>query len=513
METDRGRWFLAELARRHKSADTETLLKAIHKLETAITEHMPAAGNDALGREFSAMAAALRATEADMRKVSSDRLADGGAVPEGRTAFEDVGVRAKSLAAGLDATTEALKSASDDLKQDPATAGRIAGLDDDLSRLAEYNVTQTMLSQRITRAMDLIAHLQERIQASLAPDEEPQGQVSEDSPAPDEAVSAGETLSAGEINYFDADRELFTPPEAAPAPAPEMAADDPENAPHLADMLEDALASMQLGGDAEPAAPEAAQSPEAEEAALAPPEPEVQPAQPPADEPPFAAPPQAVADEVPGDDEAARTRRVVIVREPPAAPPPSSSGGEAEAANPCQPVASEEAQASAAEGPDAPADADADMIVFAELEAPADAASEAQAATEPEASAATEPEAPVAEEPEAPAPAEAAQAAPASGSEEEAGPEAIMKMFAEAAARHGMQPDAPAPGDSEAGAASEDEQTEPAAEQKEVKAAPLEPMTPGAEERRRIVVIRRGSSADTSIPLEESDNNVTEAKA
>ena len=90
METDRGRWFLAEFARRQKNVDTETLLKAIHKLEAAICEQGPSVGNEALGRELSAMAEALKATEADMRKVYSDRLADGGAVPEGRTAFEDV---------------------------------------------------------------------------------------------------------------------------------------------------------------------------------------------------------------------------------------------------------------------------------------------------------------------------------------------------------------------------------------------------------------------------------------
>ncbi len=438
MQTSRGRWFLAEFARRQKSVDTETLLKAIHKLEAAIREQNPSVGNEALGRELSAMAEALRATEADMRKVSSDRLADGGAVPEGRTAFEDVGARAKNLTAGLNATTEALKSARDDLKQDSAVGERITGLNDDLSRLAEHNVTQEVLSQRIAKAMDLIAHLQDRIQASLAPGGQPREQESAMSAAPDEA------LSAGEISYFDADRELFAPPEAPLAPAPELAADDPENAPHLADMLENALASMQIDGPAEPAAAEAAQAPEAgqepapEPAATAPAEPQAQPDEAPASAPATTAPPAAEAKEASGEAEAPTTRRVVIVREAPAAAPATAAEGEVKAAGPAE-AAAAQADAQAASQADRPASASTEKA--------------------------------------------------------EPGPEAIMQMFAVAAAKHGMQPAAPP------------------CEGKEVKAAPLESMTPGPEERRRIVVIRRGSSADTKIPLEESDNDGAEAKA
>lgn len=509
METDRGRWFLAELARRHRSADTEALLAAIGKLESAIGEHLPSAGNEALAREVSAMAEALRATEADMRRVSSERLADGGAVPEGTTAFEDVGARAKNLAAGLNATTEALRSASDELKRDPTTAGRIAGLDADLSRLVEHNVTQDMLSRRITKAMDLISRLQDRIHASLATGHEPRGEASEASPAPDEALTgdetpeAGETLSAGEISYFDADRELFAAPETAPATAPELAADDPENAPHLAGMLEDALASMQLGGDTQPAAAEADEAPQTETAAAAPAEPEVEPAQTPAAELPSAAPSAPAADEPPVENEAPASRRVVIVREPCAAPPPSLTGDEGGAAAPCGPTAPELAQVPAAEAHEAPVEADLDAIVFAQPEAPA----------------ASAPETPTAAKPEAPAAAEAEQTAPASAPEEE-GPEAIMKMFAEAAAKHGMQPVADGqgeagaePGGRQAEAAPEDTQPGPLAPETGAEAAPLEPMTPGPEERRRIVVIRRGSSADTSIPLEDQDADGGEAKA
>jgi len=444
-ESKRGRWFLAEFARRQRSADTEMLLKAIHKLEAAIGEqHLPA-GGELLGRNLSAMARALKATEADMRNVSSDQLADGGAVPEGRTAFEDVAARATNLAAGLNATTEALKSIGDDLRQDTNLGKDIASLDEDLSRLAEHTITQNVLGQRITKAMELIAHLQARIQASLGPDEEPGEEKSAENSPSEEA------LSAGEVSYFDADRELFAPSETAPVPALEIAAEDPENPPHLADMLEDALAGME--GEAASETGEAAEKgeePADEPAAAAASGPEVQPAQPPADTPASA----AETNEAPAQAEAPRTPRVVIVREAPSAAPLPAAGEDVDTAASGKPAADEKA------------------------EAPADAETETQAASKTD------------------------QAASTSTSEPEPGPETIMKMFADAAAKHGMEPSAPA------SASSADK--EPG---EEVKAAPLEPMTPGPEERRRIVVIRRDSSADTRIPLEEAEKNGDEAEA
>lgn len=43
METERGRWFLAEHAKRHRTADTEMLLEALTKLEQAVADLKPMA--------------------------------------------------------------------------------------------------------------------------------------------------------------------------------------------------------------------------------------------------------------------------------------------------------------------------------------------------------------------------------------------------------------------------------------------------------------------------------------
>jgi len=416
-ETERGRWFLAEYARRQRSTDTQRLLEAIHKLESAIgAQTIPSVGDDING-ELSAMAEALRTTDAEMRNVSDERLVDAGAVPEDRTAFEDVAARARNLAAGLSATTEALEKAGAALRDEPAVAARITGLDEDLARLNEHRLTQDVLSQRISKAMGIIVQLQAQIAACVG-----DGPPAAHHEVP-VAAGADTLLDHTEVSYFEADRELFSASDIPPAPSQALVADDPENAPHLAGMLEEVLASMPKTGNEDNASslpePETAM-PEPEPEATAPATPEPNAATTEAREPDDAQPAATEATAA-----APAPRRIVIVR---AAQPPAAE-------KPAEPPA-----------PDAPVEA-------ASSETPPPPATEVADA--------------------------------------EPGPEAIMQMFTEAAARHGVSPGANAP--------------------EETEAAPLESMTPGPEERRRIVVIRRNSSADSPIPLEDTDGDVAEA--
>lgn len=58
-ETARGRWFLAEFARRNKVADTATLLEALQRIETAIAKPAAASAAEAMKRMGPSLADAL----------------------------------------------------------------------------------------------------------------------------------------------------------------------------------------------------------------------------------------------------------------------------------------------------------------------------------------------------------------------------------------------------------------------------------------------------------------------
>lgn len=208
-ETERGRWFLAEFARRHRAADTKALLAAIHRLEAVVKSHSPAGDSAALAKEFHAMAEALKMTEAEMRAVRSDRLPDEGAVAAGKTAFEDIAGRAEALGHDLLATAQSLHDKGERLRQDPATAGPAADLGDDLDRLIEHGWNQALLSERIVKAMDLLGRLQARIRESL----EGKAELIEDE------APAEETDEPAVTGYFEEDRELFAGERAESAEA------------------------------------------------------------------------------------------------------------------------------------------------------------------------------------------------------------------------------------------------------------------------------------------------------
>src|SRR3989442_4789887 len=59
LETGRGRWFLAEYARRNRHADTKMLLAAINRIEAAIRGEPIAAADDGIQAVLAEMAAAI----------------------------------------------------------------------------------------------------------------------------------------------------------------------------------------------------------------------------------------------------------------------------------------------------------------------------------------------------------------------------------------------------------------------------------------------------------------------
>src|SRR6476660_4360628 len=72
MESARGRWFLAEYARRNRAADTMMLLDALKKLEDV------AAATPRPSPDVEGLAAAVKATRTEIASIHNGRLPDGG---------------------------------------------------------------------------------------------------------------------------------------------------------------------------------------------------------------------------------------------------------------------------------------------------------------------------------------------------------------------------------------------------------------------------------------------------
>src|SRR5579885_334480 len=72
METVRGRWFLAEYAKRNRNADTELLLATLERIETNWHDRRPAPPGERLRVDLGAMARAIARTRTEIAAIKPD---------------------------------------------------------------------------------------------------------------------------------------------------------------------------------------------------------------------------------------------------------------------------------------------------------------------------------------------------------------------------------------------------------------------------------------------------------
>jgi hypothetical protein len=205
MESSRGRWFLEEYAKRHRFADTRILLEAIHKLENAVLSHAVAAPAGAgETAELNSLLQVIRKTRTEIASVRNHLLPDGGALQDDAEIYERMAESARSAAHALMAQTETINSMSASLKAaDPARAD-VAVIENQASELQSLAWKQDVLSQRIAKAMGLLAHLDDHITAATGA----RPRSAKPSPPGPESLS-----------YFIRDEEIFEPAAAKPSPA------------------------------------------------------------------------------------------------------------------------------------------------------------------------------------------------------------------------------------------------------------------------------------------------------
>jgi hypothetical protein len=200
MESSRGRWFLEEFAKRNRNADTRTLLEAIHKLENAVLSHSVASpSGDSEKAELAGLLETIRRTRAEIAAVRNHFLPDGGAIEDDEGVYRRLTETARTAADSLMSSTESIHGLSKALKATAADSPQVAEIDGQASKLQALAWEQDVLSQRIAKAMGLLAHLDERIAGAAGSKVRSAGP-----PAP----PAGQNLP-----YFIQDEEIFEPVE------------------------------------------------------------------------------------------------------------------------------------------------------------------------------------------------------------------------------------------------------------------------------------------------------------
>ncbi|GJD59546.1 protein phosphatase CheZ [Methylobacterium dankookense] len=165
-ESERGRWFLEEHARRSRGPDTVTLLDAIGRIENAITAQR---GPEDVGH--------LRGSLLDMANAISRTKAEIAAISVPEQDQSRLGVASEALDAIVRTTERAtsdILGAAEDV-QETAWTLRERGVDADVCDRLDRHATQIytacsfqdLTAQRISRIVNTLRYLEDRLSAMI----------------------------------------------------------------------------------------------------------------------------------------------------------------------------------------------------------------------------------------------------------------------------------------------------------------------------------------------------------
>lgn len=223
METARGRWFLAEYARRHRVADTEMLLNAISRLErsladqttlaapeteTALLTHENATSlpNDmALEKillDVAELSAAIQLTRQEVEELGAKQAQDGG--------FEQASNELDAIVTHTEQATGEILTAAEAI-QEAAWNLRDQGTDPEIcDKLDNYAIEiytactfQDITGQRIAKVVSLMGFVEGHVQSMMGIWHEGEAAARAAKQSPDDADGSTETDSEGAGDVFD----------------------------------------------------------------------------------------------------------------------------------------------------------------------------------------------------------------------------------------------------------------------------------------------------------------------
>ena len=208
METDRGRQFLDEYSERVRSTDTKVLLDAIQRLEDNMVRLK--AGPQDIQDELAELASAIHTTSDEICSVRNDMLEDKCAIEAGSNVFANLSKDAGSIAQALISTAEALQASALGLKETAAGSEQLASLDANVNTLFENGWRQDVLTQRISKAMSLLTHLQSALSVYHA--EQPCVPQPTGPAAESELTEENRSYFAGDDDLFESDAQGVNDP-------------------------------------------------------------------------------------------------------------------------------------------------------------------------------------------------------------------------------------------------------------------------------------------------------------
>src|SRR6185312_4011015 len=166
METARGRWFLAEYARRNRHADTTMLLKALDRIEAAMRGERSVEPVERIRFDLVEMSKAISRTKAEIASMKPD-AGDHGKFGEASEELDSVVQATEAATSDILACAERI--------QEMAWTLREQGVDEEVCDLLDAKATevytacsfQDLTGQRTRKVIGVLRYLEDRINAMI----------------------------------------------------------------------------------------------------------------------------------------------------------------------------------------------------------------------------------------------------------------------------------------------------------------------------------------------------------
>ena len=166
LETARGRWFLAEYARRNRNADTTMLLKALDRIEGAMRGERSVESVDRIRFDLVEMAKAIARTKTEIAAMKPDADHHGK--------FGEASEELDSVVQQTEAATSDILACAERI-QEMAWTLREQGVEAEVCDLIDANATevytacsfQDLTGQRTRKVIGVLRYLEDRINAMI----------------------------------------------------------------------------------------------------------------------------------------------------------------------------------------------------------------------------------------------------------------------------------------------------------------------------------------------------------
>ncbi len=167
METSRGRWFLAEYARRNRNADTDAVLTTLDRIERTMRRDRAAPDIDRIRLDLADMAQAISRTKEEIAQMKLDTEHGGR--------FADASHELDAIVSQTETATNEILRAAEHV-QEVAWTLREAGTADELCDRLDNEATeiytacsfQDLTGQRTRKVVTVLRYLESRINAMMS---------------------------------------------------------------------------------------------------------------------------------------------------------------------------------------------------------------------------------------------------------------------------------------------------------------------------------------------------------